>query len=216
MADTTPTTTTTGRKGGIPKWAIVIGVLAIIAIIIYRFFAGTYNKMVSMDEEVNKNWANVQTQYQRRADLIPNLVETVKGYANFEQSTLTEIAKLRAQAGQSKIDVGNASNPQEIEAAMGNANSALSRLLVIVENYPDLKANQNFLELQAEIAGTENRIQVARMDFNNSVQPYNVYIRSFPRNMIAGMYGFEKKEMFQASQGSENAPKVDFSKEENK
>ncbi|MBC8047919.1 MAG: LemA family protein [Fimbriimonadaceae bacterium] len=208
MADTTPTTT--GRKGGIPRWAITLGVLAIIGIILYNFFAGSYNKMVKMDEEVNKTWANVQTQYQRRADLIPNLVETVKGYANFEQETLTEIAKLRAQAGQSKIDVGNAQNPAEIEAAMGGANSALSRLLVIVENYPDLKANQNFLELQAEIAGTENRIQVARMDFNNSIQPYNTYIRSFPRNLIAGMYGFSKRDQFEAQAGADTTPTVDF------
>lgn len=214
MADTTPTNA--GRKGGIPRWAMILGVFVILGIILYNFFAGSYNKMVAMDEEVNKQWANVQTQYQRRADLIPNLVETVKGYANFEQETLTEIAKLRSQAGQAKIDVSNATNPQEIEQAMGGANSALSRLLVIMENYPDLKANQNFLELQAEVAGTENRIQVARMDFNNSVQPYNVYIRSFPRNMIAGMFGFSKKEMFEADRGSENAPKVDFSKDEKK
>src|SRR6186713_734609 len=193
---------------------IIIGVIVVIIFIIYRVFAGTYNNMVELSEAIPKEWAQVETQYQRRADLIPNLVNTVKGYANFEQETLTKVIEARASATQVKIDPSNITPEQlqQFQQAQNNVGSALSRLLVVAENYPDLKANQNFLDLQAQLEGTENRIAVARNRFNEVVQPYNEYIRRFPTNMIAGMYGFTPKGYFEAAKGSENAPTVDFSK----
>src|SRR5688572_28956763 len=194
------------------KTLIIIGVIVILLFIVYRFFAGTYNTMVTMGEAIPKEWAQVETQYQRRADLIPNLVNTVKGYANFEQETLTKVIEARASATQVKIDPSNIT-PEEMarfQQAQAGVSSALSRLLVVAENYPDLKANQNFLDLQAQLEGTENRIAVARTRFNEVVQPYNVYIKRFPAVLLAGMYGFTPKGYFEAAQGSENAPKVDF------
>jgi len=191
---------------------IIIGVIVVVLFMVYRFFAGTYNTMVELSEAIPKEWAQVETQYQRRADLIPNLVNTVKGYANFEQETLTRVIEARASATQVKIDPSNIT-PEELQrfqTAQNGVSSALSRLLVVAENYPDLKANQNFLDLQAQLEGTENRIAVARTRFNEVVQPYNVYIRRFPANTLAGMYGFTPKGYFEASEGSENAPKVDF------
>ncbi|KRP06739.1 MAG: LemA family protein [Sphingobacteriales bacterium BACL12 MAG-120802-bin5] len=189
-----------------------IGVILVIAFIIYRFFAGAYNNMVTYDESTNEKWAAVQSSYQRRADLIPNLVSTVKGYADFEQETLTKVIEARAKATSITIDPSNTSPEQfaQFQQAQDQLSGALSRLLVTVERYPDLKANQNFLELQAELSGTENRINVARNDYNTAVKAYNTYVRKFPQNMIAGMFGFEKRSMFEAAQGSDVVPTVEF------
>jgi LemA protein len=194
------------------KGLIIIGVIAITGFILYGFLAGRYNKMVGLQETISKEWAQVESQYQRRADLIPNLVNTVKGYAKFEQETLTKVIEARASATQVKIDPSNITPEQlqQFQQAQNNVGSALSRLLVVAENYPDLKANQNFLDLQAQLEGTENRIAVARNRFNEVVQPYNEYIRRFPTNMLAGMYGFTPKGYFEATKGSENAPTVQF------
>ena len=180
--------------------------------ILYSFFGGRYNTMVELQETIPKEWAQVESQYQRRADLIPNLVNTVKGYANFEQETLTKVIEARASATQVKIDPSNITPEQlqQFQQAQNGLGSALSRLLVVAENYPELKANQNFLDLQAQLEGTENRIAVARNRFNEVVQPYNVYIKRFPNNMLAGMYGFTPKGYFEAVQGAENAPTVQF------
>jgi LemA protein len=171
-----------------------------------------YNNMVEKDETVAQTWADVQTQYQRRADLIPNLVSTVKGYAEFEQQTLTDVIEARSQATSMNINADELTpeNIAKFQSAQSNLSGALSRLLVTVERYPDLKANQNFLELQAQLEGTENRISVARQKFNGSVQDYNSYIRSFPRVIYAGWFDFQKKGYFEADAGTENAPKVEF------
>lgn len=171
-----------------------------------------YNKMVSLDEGVTSQWANVENVYQRRMDLIPNLVNTVKGYANFEQQTLTQVIEARAKATSVTIDPTNLTeaNLKQFQAAQGELSGALSRLLVTIERYPDLKANQNFLDLQAQLEGTENRIAVERRKFNEMVQAYNSYIRSFPRVIYAGWFGFEKKAYFEADEGAKQVPKVDF------
>lgn len=194
------------------KTLIIVGVILVIVFIVYRFFVGTYNTMVELSEAIPNEWAQVETQYQRRADLIPNLVNTVKGYANFEQETLTKVIEARASATQVKIDPSNITpeDLQRFQQAQSGVSSALSRLLVVAENYPDLKANQNFLDLQAQLEGTENRIAVARTRFNDVVKPYNVYIRRFPANTLAGMYGFTPKGYFESAEGSEKAPTVDF------
>ena len=191
---------------------IIGGIILVVVFILYRVFVGSYNNMVAKSELVTKEWAQVETQYQRRADLIPNLVNTVKGYANFEQETLTRVIEARASATQVKIDPSNIT-PEELQrfqAAQTGVTSALGRLLAVAENYPDLKANQNFLDLQAQLEGTENRIAVSRTRFNEVVNDYNQYIRTFPNVMLAGMYGFEKKGYFEAAEGSEKAPTVDF------
>lgn len=171
-----------------------------------------YNRMVSLDEGVTSQWANVENVYQRRMDLIPNLVSTVKGYADFEQQTLTQVIEARAKATQVTIDPTNLTeaNMKQFQQVQGDLSSALSRLLVTIERYPDLKANQNFLELQAQLEGTENRIAVERRKFNEMVQAYNSYIRSFPRVIYAGWFGFEKKAYFEADQGARQAPVVEF------
>lgn len=168
--------------------------------------------MVVMDEGVATQWANVETQYQRRADLIPNLVNTVKGYAAHEKETLTAVTEARAKATSTTIDPSNlnAASIQQFQQAQGQLSSALSRLLVTIEKYPDLKANQNFLELQAQLEGTENRISVERRRFNETVQGYNTYIRQFPNTVYAGMFGFEKKVAFAAQEGADKAPTVEF------
>jgi LemA protein len=177
---------------------------------------GTYNSLVGKDTTVENQWAHVQTAYQRRADLIPNLVDSVKAAKDFEQQTQTQIAQLRSQAGQAKIDMGNAKDAEQLQAANTQMSSVLSRLMVIVEAYPDLKSNANFLALQDELAGTENRIKWERDNYNNAVQDYKVATRSFPTNIIAGMFGFapDKWKMFQADAGAEKAPSVgaEFSK----
>jgi LemA protein len=194
------------------KW-IWIGALVVLVFFVYNFFTSRYNTMVELGEEIPRQWANVENQYQRRADLIPNLVNTVKGYADFEQETLTGVIQARASATQVKVDPSNLT-PESIaqfQQAQDGLSTALGRLMVVVERYPDLKANQNFLDLQAQLEGTENRISVERKRFNDVVQPYNVYIKRFPANMLANMYGFEEKGYFKAAAGTEQAPTVDFS-----
>ncbi len=171
-----------------------------------------YNTMIEKQEAVTAQWAQVENVYQRRADLIPNLVSTVKGYADFEQETLTAVIEARAKATGITVDPSklDANSIQQFQAAQDGLSSALSKLMVVVERYPDLKANQNFLELQAQLEGTENRISVERKKFNEVAQDYNTYIRKFPNNLIAGMFDFEKKEYFEADAGAEKAPKVEF------
>ena len=166
------------------------------------------------DETVKASWSNVQSSYQRRADLIPNLVNTVKGEANFEQETLTRVIEARAKATSTTLtaDQLTPENIERFQQAQSQLSGALSRLLVTVEQYPNLKANEGFRALQAELAGTENRINVARNDFNTAVNSYNVRVRSFPMNIFAGMFGFRAREGFKADEGSQSAPKVDFSK----
>lgn len=177
-----------------------LGIIAAV-IIIALWIGGTYNSLVGLDEGVDNAWGKVQTAYQRRADLIPNLVETVKKYTDYEGPLLTEITEARAS-------IGRAATPDQLEAAAGQFNSALSRLLVTVEAYPNLKANENFLSLQDELAGTENRVKVERDNYNNAVKSLNVKTRRFPSNIIAGWFGFEQKDYFEAEEGAEQAPDV--------
>jgi LemA protein len=188
-------------------------IILIVAVAIIAIWGITgYNGLVNMDEKVSNQWANVETQYQRRADLIPNLVNTVKGYAAHEKQTLEGVVQARSQATQIKVDPANLTPEKlaEYQKAQGAVTSALGKLLAITENYPDLKANQNFLELQAQLEGTENRINVARKDFNDAAKTYNIGIRRFPRNILAGLFGFNKRAYFEAAEGAENAPKVEF------
>lgn len=192
-------------------WIVAI---VVVVVIIFLVSWGTriYNNLVSNEEGVGKAWANVENVYQRRSDLIPNLVNTVKGVANFEQKTLTDVIEARAKATSVQINPKNLDEAslQQFQQAQGNLSSALARLMVVVENYPQLKATQNFTELQAQLEGTENRITVERMKFNESAQAYNTYIRRFPANIFAGLFGFEKKAYFEAQQGAEKAPEVQF------
>ncbi|MGV3503824.1 MAG: LemA family protein [Adhaeribacter sp.] len=171
-----------------------------------------YNEMVAKDENVGGRWANVQNAYQRRADLVPNLVNTVKGAANFEKSTLTDVINARSQATRIQLSPEDLTeeNIAKFQAAQGQLSGSLSRLMATVEAYPDLKANQNFLELQAQLEGTENRISVERMKYNEAVQDYNTYIRSFPRNIYAGWFDFSRKAPFQADPNAQQAPNVQF------
>lgn len=188
-------------------------IIAGVVVLLLLFWGiGSYNGLVGQDEEVNNKWSNVETQYQRRSDLIPNLVSTVKGYAQHESKTLEAVMAARSQATQVKIDPSNCT-PQQLaqyQKAQGDVTNALGKLLAITENYPDLKANQNFLELQSQLEGTENRITVARKDFNDAAKEYNVAIRRFPKSIIAGICGFDKKAYFEAEAGAEKAPKVEF------
>jgi len=191
---------------------IVILIVVVTGFLIYGWFKGSYNSMVTLSESVDKQWADVENVYQRRADLIPNLVATVKGYATHEKETLEGVINARAKATSTTINAGDLS-PDKIAAfqqAQDGLSSALSKLMVVVERYPDLKANQNFLELQAQLEGTENRIAVERRKFNESARAYNTYIKLFPKNMLANMFGFDKKPYFEAQAGAENAPKVEF------
>ena len=199
------------------KIFIIVGVLVVLAIaglLVIAIAGGSYNRLVKLSQGVDSQWAQVQNVYQRRADLIPNLVSTVSGAANFEKSTLTDITTARASVGQVKIDPNAApTDPAKLaqfEQAQGQLTSALSRLMVVVERYPDLKATEGFRDLQAQLEGTENRIKVARNDFNGTVQDYNSTIRRFPNNIFAGMFGFSTKGYFQADPGSEKAPDVKF------
>ena len=173
-----------------------------------------YNNMVKQDQDVKGKWGNVQSEYQRRADLIPNLVNTVKGAANFEQETLTKVIEARAKATQMTVDPANLTpeNIAKFQQAQGELTGALSRLLVTVERYPDLKANANYVALQTQLEGTENRIKVSRNDFNGSVQNFNTTVKSFPNNIFASMFGFKEKGYFASDPGSDKAPKVDFGK----
>jgi len=192
----------------------VLVVLGVIAIVVIAIAGGSYNHLVRLQQQVDKQWAQVQNVYQRRADLVPNLVATVSGAANFEKSTLTEITAARASVGQVKVDPNSApTDPAklaEFDRAQAQLSGALSRLLVVVERYPELKATQNFSDLQAQLEGTENRISVERRGFNEAVQAYNTAIKSFPAVFYAGIFGFKERPYFLATPGAETPPKVQF------
>lgn len=194
------------------KLWIILAVIAVLALLVYSSISGSYNKMVTMQEGVTAQWSQVENVYQRRSDLIPNLVNTVKGYADFEKETLTQVIEARAKATAVNInpDKLDAQSIQNFQNAQSGLSSALSKLMVVVEKYPELKANLGFLDLQAQLEGTENRITVERMKFNESAQGYNTYIRTFPKNIFAGMFGFEKMAYFEAEEGAEKAPEVKF------
>src|SRR5712671_356343 len=200
------------------KFAIGCGgllvILLFIVFVIGLFFWGTYNRLVGLQQGVDTQWAQVQTVYQRRADLIPNLVNTVAGAANFEKSTLTEVTNARASVGRVQLDPSkaptDAAQLQQFQAAQGQLSNALSRLLVVAERYPELRATQNFQNLQAQLEGTENRISVERGNFNSAVQEYNTAVRTFPTNLFAGMFGFQPRPFFEAQAGAEKPPTVNF------
>lgn len=190
------------------KWLVPIILIALAVI----FGVRVYNSTIELEENIEEAWGKVESSYQRRSDLIGNLVKTVQGAADFEKNTLESVINARAKATSINIDPTNISPEQlqQFNQAQSGLSSALSRLLVTVERYPDLKANQNFLELQSQLEGTENRINVARDRFNETVKPYNKHIRTFPNNLLASMFGFEKKAYFEAEEGSEKAPDVEF------
>jgi LemA protein len=193
-------------------WIILI-VVVVVVILLVSWGTGIYNKLVSQEEGVNQAWANVENVYQRRLDLIPNLVNTVKGVANFEKSTLTAVIEARAKATSVQINPKNLDEAslQKFQEAQNGVSSALGRLMVVVEQYPQLKATQNFSELQAQLEGTENRITVERMKFNEAAQAYNTYIRRFPANLFAGMFGFQKRPISKPSKVQKKHPKYSFS-----
>lgn len=191
---------------------IVVAFLALVVISMVIWGTKVYNGMVTMQESVTSQWGNVETTYQRRSDLIPNFVNTVKGAANFEQTTLTQVIEARAKATSINIDPTKmtAENMQQFQQAQGQVSSALGRLMVVMEQYPELKATQNFRDLQVELEGTENRISVERRKFNEVALTYNTYIRRFPQNFLAGMFGFQNKPYFAADEGADKAPVVTF------
>lgn len=191
---------------------IIVIVIAVIAVLFLFRGCGSYNRLVTLNEQVNREWANVENVYQRRADLIPNLVNTVKGYAAHEQETFTRVVEARADATKITIDPSNMTEAdiQRFQQAQGQVNSALSRLIAVAENYPDLKANQNFLDLQTQLESTENRISVERRKFNETVTTYNSEIKKFPVVLFAGVLGFKYRPYFEAAEGTEQAPTVQF------
>lgn len=194
------------------KWLIPVGIILVIIIALYSWMKNFNNTAISLNENIKESWGNVETAYQRRSDLIGNLVNTVKGAADFERSTLEAVVSARARATQTTIDPANIT-PEQLQAfqqAQGNLNSALSRLLVTVEQYPDLKANQNFIKLQDELTSTENQILTARTRFNEAVKPYNNHVLKFPNSILAGFFNFKEKAYFEAVQGAEVAPDVEF------
>ena len=194
------------------KSFIVIAVIVVIVVALFGWVKGTYNGMVEQEENVSKAWSQVENVYQRRADLIPNLVNTVKGYAAHEKETLEGVLAARAKATQMTVNLDDLSeeNIKKYQAAQGDLQQAMGRLLMLTENYPDLKANENFRDLQAQLEGTENRITVERQKFNEAAKEYNTNIRKFPNNIFAGMFGFEKKGYFEAQEGAQTAPAVEF------
>ena len=194
------------------KSFIVIAVIVVIVVALFGWVKGTYNGMVEQEENVSKAWSQEENVYQRRADLIPNLVNTVKGYAAHEKETLEGVLAARAKATQMTVNLDDLSeeNIKKYQAAQGDLQQAMGRLLMLTENYPDLKANENFRDLQAQLEGTENRITVERQKFNEAAKEYNTNIRKFPNNIFAGMFGFEKKGYFEAQEGAEKAPEVKF------
>ena len=197
-----------------PKWLIAVIIVVVCIFAIFSAYKNTYNSFVTLDETVSAEWAEVQNQYQRRYDLIPNLVSTVKGYASHESEGLTQVSEARASAGgQINISEDVLNNPEafaKYQQIQDNLGASLQRLLMVAEQYPDLKADQNFLALQDQLEGTENRIAVARKRFNDAVKEYNIKIRKFPGNIIANMSGFDKKQSFTASSDAQSAPKVEF------
>ncbi|SHI73601.1 LemA family protein [Flavobacterium terrae] len=194
------------------KWLIPVGIILVVVFALYSWAKGVNNTAVTLSEGIKESWGNVETSYQRRNDLIGNLVKTVKGAADFEKSTLEAVIKARSEATSVKIDPSNITPEQlaQFNQAQGNLNSSLSRLLVTVEQYPDLKANQNFLKLQDELASTENQILTARTRFNEAVKPYNTHIKTFPNSLLAGMFGFTEKSYFDAVAGAEKPVDVEF------
>lgn len=193
-------------------WLAVI-IIVVVLLLIYSFFKNNYNALVTLEENVNQAWAQVSNQYQRRADLIPNLVETVKGYATHERETFDAVTEARAKVGQLTVTPEVLNNPDafnRFQQVQGEISSVLTRLMAVAENYPQLKANENFLALQSQLEGTENRISVERKRFNEAVQTFNTKIRRFPTNLLAGMFGFEKKLYFEAQPGAETVPAVKF------
>ncbi len=194
------------------------GAIGLILVVLLIFFAGcagctTYNTMIEHDERVEQAWGDVETQYQRRADLIPNLVNTVRGAADFEQETLQSVTEARARATSINLDADDLDNPEQVRAfmeAQSELGGALGRLLAVAENYPQLRATEAFRDLQAQLEGTENRITVARRDYNQAVQQYNTRVRRFPANIVAGVFGFDRRTPFEAETGAEEAPDVDF------
>ena len=200
------------KKGMIFGCSVAGGILLIVAILVI-WGINSYNNLVTLNETVNQSWSQVENQYQRRADLIPNLVNTVKGYANFERGVLTDVTEARAKVSQMTVTKDILDDPQafqKFQSMQGQLSGALSRLLVTVENYPDLKANENFLQLQAQLEGTENRIAVERRKFNETVQSYNTSIKRFPNSIFASLFGFKDKQYFKATTGAETPPKVEF------
>ena len=191
---------------------IVIGVIIVLALILYGSVKNKYNRMVQMEQQVEAQWSNVENVYQRRADLIPNLVNTVKGYADHEQETLQKVIEARSKATSTTINAGNLSPEklQQFQQSQSALSSALSRLMVVVERYPNLKANENFKQLQAQLEGTENRISVERRKFNEAARAYNTYIDQFPQRIYANLFDFEEKAYFEAEKGAEKAPEVNF------
>ena len=201
------------KRFGLIGCGVLLLIVIVVGGIIAMAVAGSYNGLVQAQEGVNSAWSQVENVYQRRADLIPNLVATVKGVANFEKDTYTAVTEARSRVGQIKITPEMLNDPNAIaqsQKAQGDLGSALSRLLVVAENYPQLKANQNFLELQSQLEGTENRITVERKRFNEVAQAFNTMVRSFPRNIVASMFGFKQKAYFTATEGSNKAPEVKF------
>lgn len=194
------------------KWLIPVIAIAVLGIIIYSLTVGFNNTAITKQENARLTWSNVESSYQRRNDLITNLVKTVQGAADFERGTLTDVIEARSRATGITIDPSNITpeQMQQFQQAQGEVSSALSRLLVTVERYPDIKANQNFLQLQSQLEGTENRINVARNRYNEAVTDYNTYIRTFPNSIFAGWFGFDQMVRFEADAGSEDAPDVDF------
>ena len=205
---TDQTTAPKSRRG----LTLTIIVVAVVLLLVF-WGVGQYNSLVVLDEQVNTSWSQVENQYQRRADLIPNLVETVKGYASHERETLEGVINARAKASQPIIQTDEEMTQEQLnqfQQAQGDLTSALNRLMVVVERYPELKADENFRQLQAQLEGTENRITTARMDFNNEAQQYNTKVRRFPTNIFAGLFGFHQRPYFQAEAGAEQAPQVKF------
>ncbi len=200
-------------KRGMVIGCAVGGFILVVVAIMVIWGISAYNNLVTLNESVNQSWSQVENQYQRRADLIPNLVNTVKGYANFERGVLTDVTEARAKVSQMNITPEVLNDPQafqKFQQMQGQLSGALSRLLVTVENYPELKANENFLQLQAQLEGTENRISVERKRFNETVQTYNTTIKRFPNTIFASVFGFQQKQYFQSTAGSETPPKVEF------
>ena len=205
---TNQATATKSRRG----LTTTIIIVAVVLLLVF-WGVGQYNSLVVLDEQVNTSWSQVENQYQRRADLIPNLVETVKGYASHERETLEGVINARAKASQPIIQSGEGMTREQLnqfQQAQGDLTSALNKLMVVVERYPELKADENFRQLQAQLEGTENRITTARMDFNNEAQQYNTKVRRFPTNIFAGIFGFRQRPYFQAEAGAEQAPQVKF------
>ncbi|MBW7954491.1 LemA family protein [Candidatus Gracilibacteria bacterium] len=194
------------------KTLIVLAVILVLGFSLFSFISGKYNSLVTKEEVVNTAWAQVENQYQRRFDLIPNIVASVAGEANFEKSTLEAVVQARASATKTNIDINDAKDFAEYQKEQSGISQALSRLLMVTENYPNLKANQRFADLRVSLEGTENRISTERMRYNEVVQDFNIYLRTFPNNLLASFFGFEKKNLFESDEGASVAPKVDFEK----